>query len=133
MTGDATVFSQVQRIELESCFTAVECEQRLRHFIELLGKALSHNGIILGHIKVLAKLPAFDDEHFLVLSLTRLDSVDITQSKRWRESGNVSLLSLELHINVLVFGYTLQQVEAAVHSNLLTLGPGPVHYDNYAK
>ncbi|MGL5512918.1 MAG: hypothetical protein ACRDBM_06720 [Sporomusa sp.] len=133
MTGEATVFSQVRRIELESFSTAVECEQRLRHFVELLGKALSHNGIILGHIKVLAKLPAFDDEHFLVLSLTRLDSVDITLSEHWREGDGVNLRSLELHINVLVFGYTLHQVEAAIHSGLLTLGSGPVHYDNNAK
>lgn len=133
MIGDATVFSQVQRIELESCSTTVECEQGLRRFVEMLGKALSHKGIILGHIKVLVKLPAFDDEHFLVLSLTRLDSVDITPSEHWRERGGVSLCSLELHINVLVFGYTLHQVEAAVHNSLLILGSGPVHYDHYTK
>ncbi|XEQ92016.1 hypothetical protein SCACP_08310 [Sporomusa carbonis] len=122
VSRDATVFSQTRRIVFEKSLTTPEVERRLRDFIRSVGKALSHNEIILGHIKVLAKLPEPAAEHFLVLSLTRLDRVDVTPSDCWRNRDGVILDSLELYVNVLVFEHTLSAVKKVVNDALKDLG-----------
>lgn len=113
--SDVTVFSQNYRIVFKKSLTIREEEDLLQNFVASVGKALAYNEIILGHIKVLAKLPEPAAEHFLVLSLTRLDRVDVTSSGSRCNAGMVIPGSLELSVNVLVFGHTLSKVKKVVN------------------
>ncbi|HWR45737.1 hypothetical protein [Sporomusa sp.] len=122
MNSDATVFSQNHRIVFEKSLTTLEVEGLLQDFIASIGRALSRNEVILGHIKVLAKLSESAPEQFLFLSHTSLTRVDITPSKCWPNGEEVSLNSLELCVNVLVFGYTMSEVVKVVTEALDDLG-----------
>lgn len=122
MNSEATVFSQSRCILFKQTITTLEAEQLLREFITSLGRDLAYNGVILGHIKVLARLWQPAAEPFFFLSLTRLDWVDITPSEFWAKQGCVSLDHLELDVNVLVFGYTMSQVEKVINNALRDLG-----------
>ncbi|MDF2874740.1 MAG: hypothetical protein K0R22_1423 [Sporomusa sp.] len=122
MNSDATVFSRSHRIVFEEPLTALEAEGLLREFIASIGRALSRNEVILGHIKVLAKLSESEPEQFLFLSHTRLTQVDVTPSKCWPNDDEISLSRLELCVNVLVFGYTISEVENVVAEALQELG-----------
>lgn len=122
MDSEATVFSRNQRIILAEPLTALAAESLLREFIGAIGRALSRNEVILGHIKVLAKLSDSAPEQFLFLSHTRLTQVDVTPSKHWPEREEADVSHLELCVNVLVFGYTLSEVEKVVAAALAELG-----------
>ncbi|BBB91815.1 MAG TPA: hypothetical protein PKA28_08385 [Methylomusa anaerophila] len=133
MSSDATVFSQIYHRVFEKSYTIRETEGLLRDFVGSIGKALSHNEIILGHIKILAKLPEPAAEYFITLSLTRLDQIDVTPSEHWRNGGGVILDSLELYVNVLIFGHTISAVEKVVTETLKDLGTGSTEWKEPSK
>lgn len=118
MNTAATVFSKHYELALQKLMTIPQIEESLREATATIGKALANDGIILGHIKILARLPDLAVDRFLFLSLTRLDQIDITPSKYWSQVGGVNLERLELHVNVLIFGYTFSQIEAVVNDVL---------------
>ncbi len=129
MNSDATVFSQRYQIFFEKSMTIMQTESVLREFVVSIGRALACNEIILGHVKILARLPEPALDNFIFLSLTRLDQVDQTPSEYWANIGGVTLDCLVLHVNVLVFGHTLSQVEEQVVVALKKLG-GLIEQDN---
>ncbi len=112
---DAVVFSKKYHINLEKPVVKPVIEKLVRSLIQNLGGPLSHNGIILGHIKVLGKVT---DEDFLFLSLTRLDSVDVKTSSHWSAESTCEWDSIDLDINVLVFGYGIEVIEKVVKNSL---------------
>ncbi|QDR81636.1 hypothetical protein [Sporomusa termitida] len=122
MNSEATVFSRNQRIIFAEPLTTPAAESLLQEFIGAIGRALSRNEVILGHIKVLAKLSDSVPEQFLFLSHTRLTQVDITPSKYWPNDEEAGVSNMELCVNVLVFGYTMNQVEQVVAEALHELG-----------
>lgn len=114
---DATVFSRIYRSSFKNPVTVRESERYLETFIAFIGDKLSCNGIILGHIKLLAKVPAKQNgkESFIFLSLTRAGCIDITPLAGWQDNGYKLLAEMELHLNILVFGYSRQQVQRTVN------------------
>lgn len=110
--SDATVFSQVQRIEFNEPISKLEIEQLLKKFLVGIGEPLAYNGVILGHIKMFARTAIEND--FLFLSLTRLNQVDVKPSPNWGSMGVESIIALELTINVLVFNYSRSIVKKVV-------------------
>jgi hypothetical protein len=130
--NDATVFSQVQRINFNKLIARSEAEQVLQNFLIAIGEPLSYNGVILGHIKMLAKATSEND--FLFLSLTHLDQVDVKPSPSWAGgSGASELISLiELTINVLVFNYgraTVAKIVTAATEQLTSVSSVTVNTD----
>ncbi|HWR40892.1 MAG TPA: hypothetical protein VN611_15480 [Patescibacteria group bacterium] len=116
MENKATVFSEIYHIGRKNDLKNSECEDRLRDFIGSVGKALSQNNTILGHIKVLARIPEpAADAPFMALSVTKPDHVDVTPAA----FGLDAKQGLELYVNVIVFGYTAQEVEAVVSAALM--------------
>jgi hypothetical protein len=99
-------------------------ENLLREFMLSIGRTLSRYGIILGHIKLLAKLSELAVDHYLFLSLTTLDNVNVIPSRCWHNVNGVSIGCIELDVNVLVFGYTINEVEVQVDGALKKLGRG---------
>lgn len=122
MTDDAAIFSRHYRILFEKPMTTAQAEELLRECIMTIGRGVACNNIILGHIKILARLSKLAVEHFLFLSLTRLEQVDVIPSNCWRNVSGIVLDSLELEVNVLVFGHALGEVEAKVGEALGQLG-----------
>jgi hypothetical protein len=114
----ATVFSKRYEFSLEKLMTIPQLEESLRESMAFIGRALACNGVIAGHIKILARLPELAVDRFLFLSLTRLGQIDVAPSKYWSQVSGVSLDRLELHVNVLIFGYTFSQIEAVVNDAL---------------
>ncbi len=110
--SDATVFSRVQQIDFDRPVATFEAQRLLKGFLVRIGEPLSYHGVILGHIKMLAKMAGEND--FLFLSLTRLDEVDVKPSPNWASADAVPIPSLELILNVLVFGYSREAVAKAV-------------------
>jgi hypothetical protein len=110
--SDATVFSQVQRIEFNRPISKLEVEQLLKKFLVGIGEPLAYNGVILGHIKMLARTTIEND--FLFLSLTRLNQVDVKPSPNWGSMGDEPIIAMELTINVLVFNYSRSIVKKVV-------------------
>lgn len=119
---DAAIFSRHYRVFFEKSMTTLQAEELLRECIMTIGRGVACNNIILGHIKILARLPKLAMEHFLFMSLTRLEQMDVIPSKCWRHVSGVVLDSLELEVNVLVFGHALGEVEATVAEALRQLG-----------
>lgn len=111
----AVVFSRKYHIALLKSLSKQMIENLGRSLIQDLGRPLSHNGIIVGHIKVLAKVA---DEEFLFLSLTRLDQVDCKVSSHWPEELVSEWNAIDLDINVLVFGYDSKTIEKVVENSL---------------
>ncbi|WP_371371741.1 hypothetical protein [Sporomusa aerivorans] len=114
MNNTATVFSKWYDVSLGKIMTTTQTEELLRESIAFIGRALAYNGIILGHIKILARLPEPVIDRYLFLSLTRLEQIDITPSKYWSKVSGIGLTHIELHVNVLIFGYTFSEVEAVI-------------------
>lgn len=110
--SEATVFSQVRSLSFAAPLTRIRTEQLLEKFSAALGQPLSSRGIVPGHIKVLAELPA--SEEFLFLSVTRTDRVDVKRSADWSNAPTSEIAGLRLNINVLVFGFSLGTVEQVV-------------------
>ncbi|MDT8902576.1 hypothetical protein [Anaeroselena agilis] len=110
--SDAVVFSKTRQVVFAEPLTRRGLEGALIGFLIALGEPLSYEGIILGHIKLLARLPA--SEAFLFLSLTRLDQVDIKGSPDWEQIDDGGVGSIDLAINILIFGYSRSTVEKAV-------------------
>lgn len=117
--NNATVFSQVRPVIFAEAITRGGVEELLKKFMSAVGSPLSHNGVILGHIKVSARLATRND--FLFLSLTRLDKVDVKASPQWSSTDCGRIDHLELDINVLIFGYSISKVETAVDTALQEL------------
>lgn len=117
VSGDATVFSRIYRGNFKKPVTLQESEKYLKKFVTLIGNELSCNGIILGHIKLLAKIPSkqVGEESFIFLSLTRLECIDIIPAIEWESNRGNLLEELELHLNILVFGYSQQLVQRTVN------------------
>lgn len=114
--SNATVFSQSRCIIFEEPVTRIEVEGLLKKFMSAVGTPLSYNGVILGHIKVLARITTKTD--FLFLSLTRLDHVDSKASPEWSSMDCSKIYNMELDINVLVFGHSISMVEKVVDTSL---------------
>lgn len=117
--SDATVFSQSRSIVFEKPVTRIEVEGLLKNFMSVVGTPLSYNGVILGHIKVLARLTTKED--FLFFSLTRLNHVDVKASPEWSPTDCSTICNMELDINVLVFGHSINMVEKVVDTSLQEL------------
>lgn len=124
MNSEATIFSRHYCVFFEKSLTTVQMEILLREFMMSIGRTMSRYGTILGHIKLLAKLSELAVEHYLFLSLTTLDNVNVIPSKCWSNASGVSLDCVELDVNVLVFGHTMNEVEVQVDSALKKLGRG---------
>lgn len=114
--SDATVFSRSQQLVFEMPVTRIDAENLLQKMLYAIGEQLSYNKIILGHIKVLARVSTEDD--YLFLSITRLDCVDVKPSPNWLRASTSTINGMELDINVLVFGYSLSTVEKVVNAAL---------------
>lgn len=114
----AVVFSKKYTVEFIKPVTRQGIEQRVTRLIQDIGGPLAHNGIILGHIKLLAKLP---DEEFLFLSLTRLDQADVNMSAQWSNNSSDEWQSISLDINVLIFGHSREEIEGIVAGSLAIL------------
>jgi len=115
---DATVFSKSYHISFEKPVDKSNIEKLVIQLIQDIGRPLAHNGIIVGHIKVLAKV---SDEDFQFLSLTRLDRVDVKSSSQWQTELSGEFNSINLDINVLVFGYKREVIEEIVNGSLVVL------------
>ncbi|HWR45544.1 hypothetical protein [Sporomusa sp.] len=115
---DASVFSKTHHIGFEKAVTKPGVEKLVMRLIQDIGRPLSHNGIIVGHIKVLAKL---SNEEFIFLSLTRLDRVDVKFSAQWTTDLASEFNSINLDINVLVFGYSRAVIAELVDASLAVL------------
>lgn len=118
--NNATVFSQLRLITFAESRTRIEVEELLKKFMSAVGTPLSYNGVILGHIKVLARITTKKD--FLFLSLTRLDHVDSKASPEWSSTDCYKIDNMELDINVLVFGHNISMVEKVVDTSLQEFG-----------
>lgn len=128
--SNATVFSQVQRIDFNRPVSKFEAEQLLKIILVKIGEPLSYHGVILGHIKMLAKTSCEND--FLFLSLTRLDQVDVKPSPNWISVDVEPIIYIELTINVLVFNYsrgTVAKVVAAATKDLVSVSRVKVNTD----
>lgn len=121
--SDATVFSRSRQLVFEKSVTRTEVEGLLKKMLHSIGEQLSYNAVILGHIKVLARLSTGDD--YLFLSLTRLDRVDVTASSDWLRLECDVIDNIELAINVLVFGYSSSTVGKVVDAALTSSGLTP--------
>ncbi|QDR81421.1 hypothetical protein [Sporomusa termitida] len=115
---DATVFSKTYTIPFDKELTKPAVEKLVRRLVLDVGSPLSHNGIIVGHIKVLAKLSA---EEFIFVSLTRLDRVDVKFSAQWPVDAERGFTRFDLDVNVLVFGYEEAAIAKAVDAALAVL------------
>jgi hypothetical protein len=115
---DAVVFSKTYHLEFEKAVTKPILERLTTELIQDIGRPLSHNGIIVGHIKVLAKL---SDEEFLFISLTRLDQVDQKMSAHWPDGLADEYSRIKLDINVLIFGHRKKVIEDVVEGSLAVL------------
>ncbi|SMC32041.1 hypothetical protein [Sporomusa malonica] len=122
MNSEATVYSQSRYIIFRNNITTLEAERLLRELVMSIGRELAYNEVILGHIKVLAKLLQPVAEHFLFLSLTRLDQIDVVPSECWPKEGDVIIDRLKVYVNVLVFGHTMSKVEEVVNNALKSSG-----------
>lgn len=111
--SEATVFSQSRQLVFEKPVTRADIEKLLMKMMEDIGEPVSYNKVILGHIKVLARFTNEDD--YLFLSLTRLNQVD---SKVSPGTFSDSIDRVNLNINVLVFGYSMETVEKVVTAAL---------------
>lgn len=119
---DATVFSKTHHVIFEKTVTKPTIEKLVKRLIQDIGRPLSYNGIIVGHIKILAK---FSEEEFQFLSLTKLDRVDVKSSSQWETECSGEFNSIDLDINVLVFGHSKRVIEEVVNGSLAIL-----HRDN---
>lgn len=119
---DATVFSQTWQVILASPVTRGDLEKMLTSFLNDIGRPLSYHGVIVGHIKVLVRLPRNND--FLFLSLTRLDVIDVKPSPGWYGAVAEAVGELALHINVLLFGFSKDAVAQTVAAALQKSGLG---------
>ncbi len=120
--SDATVFSQVQQIDFDRPLARSAAEQLLQKFLLTIGEPLSYHGVILGHIKMLAKTTG--ENNFLFLSLTHLDHVDVKPSPNWGSGDLEPVNFIELTINVLVFNYsrsTVAKIVAAATEQLASV------------
>ena len=115
---DATIFSKAHSISFDKPVTKLNVEKLVKQLIQDIGRPLAHNGIIVGHIKILAKVP---NEEFLFLSLTRLDRLDVKSSSQWQTGLSSEFDSVNLDINVLVFGHSKKAVEKIVNDSLAIL------------
>lgn len=119
---DATIFSKAHHILFEKPVTKPIIEKLVKRLILDIGRPLSYNGVIVGHIKLLAKI---SEDEFLFLSLTKLDRVDVKASSLWESDLSVEYNTINLDINVLVFGHSKKVIEEVVNGSLAIL-----HRDN---
>lgn len=115
---DATVFSKNYPIAFDREITKPAVERVISRLVMDIGSPLSHNGIIVGHIKVLAKLSA---DEFIFVSLTRLDRVDVRFSAKWPVAAELGFTRFDLDVNVLIFGHTEAAIAQVVDAALATL------------
>ncbi|EGO62998.1 hypothetical protein [Acetonema longum] len=117
--GDATVFSRSRQVVFDKPIAKAELEELLQQIMNRMGEPLAYNGVILGHIKALARLP--EENQYLFLSVTRLDQVDRKVSPEWsRRQGPID--RMELAVNALVFGHSSSEVEKIVEESLKKAG-----------
>lgn len=116
----ATVFSCRREVCFATPLEQGAAEALLRRFVACIGEKLACGGIILGHIKILAKIPGGED--FLFLSMTRADKVDAKRSAKGGFGETGLRGNVELTINVLVVGRSKKAIEAAVGDALFRLG-----------
>lgn len=117
--SDATVYSRCRQVIFDKPLARAELEGLLQQFMNGLGEPLAYNGVILGHIKALARLP--EANQYLFLSLTRLDQVDRRASPEW-DSRQSPIGRMELAVNALVFGHSSAAVEKVVEESLQKTG-----------
>ncbi|SCM79033.1 conserved hypothetical protein [uncultured Sporomusa sp.] len=122
---DAVVFSKKYNIVFARPVVRPVIEKLANCLIQDIGRPLAHKGVIMGHIKVLAKLT---EEEFLFLSLTRMDRVDSKTSSRWPAEADDSRDGIDLDINVLVFGHDDKTIETVVEDSLAVFRKNAIGY-----
>ncbi|BBB91112.1 MAG TPA: hypothetical protein PKA28_11135 [Methylomusa anaerophila] len=120
---DATIFSKFYPIIFEKAVRKADLKPMLSDLIQSIGSPLSHNGVIVGHIKLVAEIL---NEEFLFLSLTRLDQGDVTVSANWTDQGD-DIVGMVLKINVLVFGHSKNNITEVVGTALREFSPNKIH------
>lgn len=120
---DATIFSKFYPIIFKKAVQKASLETKLKKLLQSIGTPLAHNGVIVGHLKLVAEISA---EEFLFLSLTRLDQVDVTASATWTEQGD-DIIGMDLKINVLVFGHSKNAITEIVDKELRAFSQNSTH------
>ena len=115
----AVIFSKVYRAEFSAALSKLQAEKILVDFLNSVAEPLAHNQIILGHLKMVAKVP--ETQEFLFLSLTRLDQTDVKKSNDWTCSEANEIRLMDIDLNVLVFKHSRVKVEMVVQSALRKL------------
>lgn len=123
---DAVVFSKTRQVDLAQEVTKPTIERLVRQFIQDIGRPLAHNGIIVGHIKLLVKV---SEEEFLFASITRLDRVDLKMSSDWAAGLDNKYHQIKLDINVLIFGHSEEAIEKVVEGSLAILSQNSICED----
>lgn len=113
---DAVVFSRKYRVNFKDIISKARVEELSKGLIQGISQPLSHKGIILGHIKLIA---IQSEEEFIFLSVTRLDAVDVKPSSKWLRRTEVKVDKIDFEINVLLYGHKHQEIEQRVEDELL--------------
>lgn len=116
----ATAFSCREEVLFPTPLDGAAAEAKLRQFVISIGAQLACGGIILGHIKILAKIT--EGEKFLFLSMTRLGEVDVKHSLEGGFGSIGRCSRMEVTINVLIIGRSIAEIEKAVGSAMGRLG-----------
>ena len=120
--NEPTIFSHKRCATFEIPLSRAEAEERLKEFVKAIARPLLYDTVVLGHIKVVARIPGETD--FLFLSLTSSDRVDIKTSPSWLSADARFISGMEIKINVLVFGYSMTTVTEVVEKSLKDLSHG---------
>lgn len=113
--SDAVIYSKKYAINFKQDLSKVNIEVLFKQLFEQISRPLSHNGIILGHIKLIVSI---SKEEFMFLSVTRLDSVDAKFSSQWQRDSSVTASNINLDINVLIYGYKREMIEQKLEDAL---------------
>lgn len=120
MKNDAAIFSRSRTIVFDRPVARSEIERLLKKCLGNIGRQLSFNKVILGHIKMIAYLSGKED--FIFLSLTSTDRIDSKFSPSFQNSLNEEeIKKADLDINVVLFGHSLRKVKLTVNSSLQKL------------
>ena len=117
---EATVFSQSRRIVFHTPVARTAVEDLLKACIANIGGQLAFDNVILGHIKLVGRLSG--EGGVLFLSQTTLDRVDVQALSEWLHADSPDISGMEIVVNVMVFGPSLETVTNAVNSSLQELG-----------
>ena len=112
---EPTVFSQTRSIKFDSPVARNVVEEHLKTSLANIGTQLAFENVIIGHIKLVCRLP--EEGGVLFMSLTMLDQVDVQALPGWQHADGFGIINMEIVINVLIFGHSLDGVKKTVDSS----------------